>query len=107
MKGQRFKQITCIVPVGKAVSVLNILRQQKSIIDVAHHHARGTGTRKGRGRYVECEVIIVLVEASVADGVFQFLYRATELDQPHNGMMFMSGPQRATAMLPPAGFVEY
>ena len=103
----RFKQITCIIPVGRAVPVLNALRQQKRIIDVAHHHARGVGTRKGRGRYVEREVITVLVDAEQADSVFHFLYREAGLDQPHNGMLFMTGPQRATTMPPPAGFVEY
>ena len=103
----RFKQITCIMPAGRAAAVLNALRQQKRLIDVAHHHARGVGTRKGSGRYVEREVVNVLVDAERADDVFEFLYREAGLDQPHNGMMFMSGLQRATATAPPAGFVEY
>ena len=107
MVGLRFKQITCIMPAGRAVAVLNALRQHHRIIDVAHHHARGVGTRKGRGRYVERDVVTVLVEECSADAVFRFLYREAGLDQPHNGMVFMSGPQRATAMLPPAGFIEY
>lgn len=107
MKAQHYKQITCIMPTGRAVPVLNALRVEKRVIDVAHHHARGVGTRKGRGRYVECEVVTVLVEAASADEVFSFLYRAAGLDQPHQGMMFMSGPYRATLTQPPAGFVEY
>lgn len=107
MAGIQFRQITCIMPAGRAVPVLDALRAGKRIIDVAHHHARGVGTRKGRGRYVEREVLTVLVELDRADEVFRFLYRAAGLDQPHNGMIFMTRPQRASAMLPPAGFVEY
>jgi hypothetical protein len=107
MNSRRFKQITCIMPTGRALPALNALRQEKKVIDVAHHHARGVGTRRGRGRYVECEVVTVLVDEASADDVFSFLYRAAGLDQPHQGMMFMSGPQRATMMQPPAGFIEY
>lgn len=108
--GNDYFLITCIMPAGHGRETLNRLRQQWRIIDVAFHHARGTGTRRSRrGRllYEERDVAQALVHGADADAVFEFLYREAGLTDPHAGMVFMTATGRAHPMPPPAGFVEY
>lgn len=107
---ERYFLITCIMPAGHGREALNRLRQQRKIIDVAFHHARGVGTRRNRrGRlvYHEHDVAQVLVHGSDADAVFEFMFRAGGLTEAHAGMIFMTAAGHAHPMLPPAGFVEY
>lgn len=105
-----FRQITCIMPAGKGRDVLNRLRLEHRVIDVAFHHARGVGTQTHAVRspvFREVDVAMILVAADLADAVFDFLYRAAGLSERRAGMVFMTPVQRGWPMQPPAGFVEY
>jgi hypothetical protein len=89
----RYKVIHCLLPFGRAAEALERLRREKGIVDVFHHHARGGGisTRKGREsfHYVEREIATVLVPEERADEIFEFLYFAAGVNQPHSGMVLM------------------
>ncbi|MCP5277446.1 MAG: hypothetical protein H6935_03685 [Thiobacillus sp.] len=102
----RYKVIHCLLPSGRAVEALERLRQEKGIADVFHHHARGGGisTRKGREsfHYIEREIATVLVPEERADEIFEFLYFATGVNQPHSGMVLMEKTVMARPIvLPP------
>jgi hypothetical protein len=102
----RYKVIHCLLPAGHAAEVLERLRQEKGIVDAFHHHARGGGisTRKGREsfHYVEREIATVLVPEDQADEVFEFLYFAAGLNQPHAGMVLMERTLLAHTLAMPA-----
>lgn len=89
----RYKVIHCLLPPGTAVQVMERLHLEKGVVSTFHHHARGGGisTRKGKEsfHFVEREIATVLVEQERADEIFEFLYRAAGLDQPHAGMVLM------------------
>lgn len=89
----RFKVIHCLLPAGQAAEVLERLHAEKGIASVFHHHARGGGisTRKGKEsfRYLEREIVTVLVAEEQADEIFEFLYFAAGVNQPHAGMLLM------------------
>lgn len=103
-----FKLITCIMPAGRGREVMNRLRQQHRVVDVALNHARGIGTRHDRRRMMTAEkdVATVLVEAARVDEIFAFLYREAGLGEAHAGMIFVSAAGRGVPMAYPAGFVE-
>lgn len=89
-----YKLITCFLPAGKGKEVLDGLRKQKGMLSAYVHHARGAGVdaRRASGKtplYVEREVISVLAPAHQADEIFEYLYFAAGLDQPHAGMILM------------------
>ncbi|MDP2829159.1 MAG: hypothetical protein Q8O37_11205 [Sulfuricellaceae bacterium] len=102
-----YKLITCFLPAGGGKEVLDGLRKQKGMLSAYVHHARGAGVdaRRASGKaplYVEREVITVLAPAHQADDIFEYLYFAAGLDQPHAGMILMEKAIRGVACsLPP------
>lgn len=101
----RFKIIHCLLPAGVAGEVMERLYAEKGIGSLFHHHARGGGisTRKGREsfHYMEREIASVLVPEARADEIFEFLYRAAGVDQPHAGMILMEKALVARPMVLP------
>jgi hypothetical protein len=86
------KVITCIMPAGRGLELIEQLREL-GVISAQVHHARGVGQsskrRRGVSLYAEREVVQALVEAHRADEVFDFLYAAGEIGRPHAGMLLM------------------
>lgn len=96
-----YKLITCIIPAGRG---LELVEQVRSLgIDSANvNHARGLGKgsrrRRGVALYTQREIITALVPTDRADEVFEFLYRAADIDTPHAGMLLMEKVQRAVPL---------
>lgn len=88
-----YRLITCFLPVGRGKEVLDALRKQKGIHSAFVHHARGAGVDSGRSNkvpfYVEREIITVLTPKELADDIFEFVYFAAGINQPHAGMVLM------------------
>lgn len=104
---QALKVITCFLPAGRGKEVLDGLRKQKGLHSAFVHHARGAGVDSRRSEnakpfYVEREIITVLAPATQADEIFEFIYFAAQLDQPHAGMVLMEKAMRGfQCVLPP------
>ncbi len=95
------KLISCILPKGKAMPVMKALKEDRDIVSANIHSARGAGrltplNYRGMGETTEKEVLDVVVNASRADEIFEFLYQAAEIDQPHGGLMYMQALLKAT-----------
>lgn len=101
----RYKLIHCLLPAGVAAGVMERLLTEKGIAGSFHHHARGGGisTRKGREsfHYVEREIASVLVPEERADEIFEFLYFASGVNQPHAGMILMEKTLLARPLVMP------
>ena len=86
------KLITCIMPAGRGLELIEQLREL-GVASAQVHHARGVGKsskrRRGVSLYAQREVVQALVEASRADEVFEFLFAAAEIGRPHAGMLLM------------------
>ncbi len=96
------KLISCILPKGKAMPVMKALKEDKGIITANIHSARGAGhltplTYRGVGETTEKEVLDVVVSTRKANEIFEFLYEAAEIDQPHGGLMYMQALIKATS----------
>jgi hypothetical protein len=102
---ERYKLITCFLPAGRALEVLERLRKERNLASMLYHHARGVGvgTRRGGRSFfaAEREVITVLAPQGRADELFRFLYFAAGLDKPNTGMVFVERVLRATAFALP------
>jgi hypothetical protein len=101
----RYKIIHCLLPSAVATAVMERLFTEKGIAAGFHHHARGGGisTRKGREsfHFVEREIATVLVPEERADEIFEFLYFAAGINQPHAGMLLMEKTLLAKSLVLP------
>ena len=95
------KLITCIVPHGRALPVLEALKEELGILATTIHHARGTGRMtplvwRGVGEVAEKDVMSVIVPASRAEEVFGFIYEHGGLNQPHGGILYQQPLAKST-----------
>ena len=85
------KMITCIMPAGRGLEIVEQLREL-GVASAQVHHARGAGKsskrRRGVSLYAEREVVQALVDAARADEVFD-MYGAAGIGRPHAGMLLM------------------
>ncbi len=102
---ERHRLITCFLPAGRALEVLERLRKERGLSSMQYHHARGVGvgTRRGARAFLaaEREVITVLAPQARADELFHFLYFAAGLDKPNTGMVMMERVVRASPFVLP------
>jgi len=89
---QRYKLITCIIPSGHALQLLERLRSEQGVTSAYAHHARDVVSHAGgRGRTIadESEVVTVLVAEDDADRMFELLHQAAGIGSPEGGLIFM------------------
>jgi len=96
------KVITCILPKGRAMPVLEALARQYGLTALDVHYARGVGRitplrHRGIGETAEREILTVTVPAREADEFFERIYEMAAIDRPHGGLMFMHALQAGTA----------
>ena len=95
------KLITCIMPHGRALPVLEALKEELGILATTIHHARGTGRMtplawRGVGEAAEKDVMRVIVPASRAEEVFGFIYECGGINQPHGGILYQQPLAKST-----------
>jgi len=95
------KMVTCILHEGVAHKVMQKLKDQFGIITSNFHYARGIGKSaplllRGMGEQAEKEILSVVVEQYRADEVFEFIFIAAGLDQPHAGIVFMHALRKSS-----------
>ena len=104
---QRFKTITCIIPTGHALELLERLRTEHGVTSAYAHHARDVATHgqhaTGRRQRIadESEIVTVLVPAEDADRLFELLYEAAGIGRPDGGLIFMERMLAARASTAP------
>lgn len=100
------KQIVCIVPKGRGQQLVEALSSEKGIYNSNFSGARGVGRSgsvqdRGVGEQQERDVFSVTVGADQADEIFEFLYYKAELNEPHNGLIYMQAAPKTTVMTIP------
>jgi hypothetical protein len=95
---QRYKMITCIVPSGHALALLERLGAERGVTSAYAHHARDVAAHtSGRGQTIADESEVVLVAAEEADQMFEFLHQAAGIGAPQGGLIFMERTLAARA----------
>jgi len=100
------KLITCILPHGVALDVLERLKQDRGIIEASANSARGMGkltplAHRGVGGETEKDILNVLTTADNADELFEYLYDVARINRPHGGIIFMTPLGRSTPFVLP------
>lgn len=95
------KLITCIIPRGRALPVLEALKEELGILRTNIHHARGAGRMtplawRGVGETSEKDVMRVIVRSSQAEEVFAFIFEKARIDRPHGGLLYQQTLGRST-----------
>jgi hypothetical protein len=89
------KLITCILPHGVALDVLQKLKDEKGIVEASVNSARGMGrltplAHRGAAEQTEKDILNVIVSAAEADEIFEYLYYSARIDRPHGGLIYMT-----------------
>jgi hypothetical protein len=100
------KLITCILPHGIALDVLQRLKDDKGIIEASTNNARGMGkltplAHRGLGEQAEKDVLTVIVSAAEADEIFAYLFDVARINRPHGGLIYMTALGHATPFVLP------
>lgn len=103
---KRNKRITCILPKGVGLKVVDALLKEKGVTRANVAHARGSDIgdaldRKGMAREVEKEVLEIVVKSGEADEIFEYIYHKANVDRPGGGIMFMAKVSLATPFVLP------
>ena len=80
------KLITCIVPEANALKGAAALREKYDLQTINQHFARGVGKsspliKRGIGEKTEKVVLKVVVDAKIANEVFEFLFSEADIDR--------------------------
>jgi len=99
---QRYKSITCVIPSGQALKLLERLQSEYGVTSAYAHHARDIAAHSdGRKIADESEIVSVLVPAEDADRLFELIYEAAGIGEPRGGLIFMERMLAARASPPP------
>jgi nitrogen regulatory protein PII len=103
---QAMKLISCILPPGIAVGVLEKLRDEHGIHEASVHGARGVGkltplAYRSLRTQTEKEVLKVVVPEDRADELFGWIFEQAQIDRPHGGIMYMNALYRSSGCLLP------
>jgi len=93
--------ITCIIPMGAALPVVEKLRSEKGIDAANINFARGIGRfqkmqERRLGDNSQKEILSIVVNAQEADEIFHWIFEAAEIDRPHGGIIYMTALTRCS-----------
>lgn len=97
------KLITAILRAGQGQHLLESMSEAPGVLSISHHHARGIGSRRVRTGQLfasEQDVLIVLVEAELADVLFARIHAEGKIGEPGSGMVFIENVLRGHPMMP-------
>ena len=95
------KQITCVLPKGRARKLQIALIEQKDIHIGNFYGGRGVGRQaklsdRGIGEQQEREIFDIVVPESQADELFEFIFFEADMDEPHGGMIYITDVYRSS-----------
>ena len=93
-QNKKEKRITCFLPKGTGVKMVEMLQSEKNIVSTNVHSGRGQRTAE---TWKEQEILTVIVDADRAEEIFEYIYFQGKLNEPGGGFVFQSDLNRATS----------
>jgi len=93
-QNKKEKRITCFLPKGAGVKMVEMLHSEKNIASTNVHSGRGQRTAE---TWKEQEILTVVVDEDRAEEIFEYIYFQGELNKPGGGFIFQSDLNRATS----------
>tara|TARA_Y100000588_G_scaffold130900_1_gene143447 strand:- start:258 stop:572 length:315 start_codon:yes stop_codon:yes gene_type:complete len=93
-QNKKEKRISCFLPKGAGVKMVEMLQSEKNIVSTNVHSGRGQRTAE---TWKEQEILTVIVDADRAEEIFEYIYFQGKLNEPGGGFIFQSDLNRATS----------
>ena len=93
-QNKKEKRITCFLPKGTGVKMVEMLQSEKNIVSTNVHSGRGQRTSE---TWKEQEILTVIVDEDRAEEIFEYIYFQGKLNEPGGGFIFQSDLNRATS----------
>ena len=93
-QNKKEKRITCFLPKGAGVKMVEVLRSEKNIVSTNVHSGRGQRTAE---TWKEQEILTVIVDSDRAEEIFEYIYFEGKLNELGGGFIFQSDLNRATS----------
>ena len=93
------KRITCFLPKGVGIRLVEMLHSEKNIDSTNVHAGRGLPTLENNenyGAWTEQDVLTVIVDATQADEVFEFIFTQGEINKPGGGFIYQTSLTKAS-----------
>ena len=95
------KLLTAILPSdADALAIVRRLKEERGVVAVNVNSARGLGhITRDRAESLESgqrEILTVVVPSDEADGLFDWLREAADIDRPHGGILYQQTLAEAT-----------
>jgi len=93
------KCITCFLPKGAGIKLVEMLHKEKNIDSSNVHTGRGLRTVenvKDYGAWTEQDVLTVVVDADRAEEIFSFIFFQGELNKPAGGFIYQTSLTKAS-----------
>jgi len=91
--GKNIKRITCFLPKGVGVRLVERLHVEKNIDSINVHTGRGlhaVESVKDSGAWSEHDILTVVLDAERAEEIFEFIFFQGELNKPGGGFIYLS-----------------
>ena len=93
------KRITCFLPKGVGIRLVEMLHSEKNIDSANVHAGRGLPTLENAenyGAWTEQDVLTVIVDATQADEIFGFIFSQGEINKPGGGFIYQTSLTKAS-----------
>lgn len=93
------KRITCFLPKGTGIRLVEMLHNEKNINSTNVHTGRGLRTVesvKDYGAWSEQDVLTVVVDSERADEIFSYIFFQGELNKPAGGFIYQTSLSKAS-----------
>ena len=96
---KNIKRITCFLPKGAGIRLVEMLHVEKNIDSTNVHTGRGLRTVesvKDYGAWSEQDVLTVVVDAERVDEIFEYIFFQGELNKPGGGFIYQTSLIKAS-----------
>jgi hypothetical protein len=92
------KLITCFLPKGKGLEVADLLHHRGGMISCDFTSGRGRGLAQSvsYGRWVEVDILSIIVRAEEAEDIFELIYHEAGIGHFQGGFIFQADLLRST-----------
>ena len=97
--GMNMKRITCFLPKGAGIRLVEMLHAEKHIDSSNVHTGRGLRTvesDQSSEAWSEQDVLTVVVDAERAGEIFEYIFFEGKLNKPGGGFMFQTSLVKAS-----------
>ena len=94
------KRITCFLPKGVGIRLVEMLHSEKNIDSANVHAGRGLPTLENAenyGAWTEQDVLTVIVDVTQANEVFEFIFSQGEINKPGGGFIYQASLAKASS----------